>query len=85
MLEDRKSAVLFVVDDQEHNVSLLERILARAGFGNVYSSMDPLRIPSMLDEREPDLVLLDMHMPGMDFRRYGSFASAPRPMRTCRS
>ncbi|HZG76748.1 MAG TPA: response regulator, partial [Paenibacillus sp.] len=66
MLEDRKSAVLFVVDDQEHNVSLLERILARAGFGNVYSSMDPLRIPSMLDEREPDLVLLDMHMPGMD-------------------
>ncbi len=66
MIEDIRNAVVYVIDDQEHNVTLLERILARAGFANVFSSMDPLRIPAMLEEREPDLVLLDMHMPGMD-------------------
>ncbi|TLS49537.1 HD domain-containing protein [Paenibacillus antri] len=65
-MEDILNANVFIVDDQEHNVSLLERILGRAGFSNIHSSMDPQRIPSMMDAIEPDIVLLDMHMPGMD-------------------
>ncbi|WP_159883246.1 HD-GYP domain-containing protein [Paenibacillus puerhi] len=65
-MEDIKLAKLLIVDDQEYNVSLLERILARAGFKQVFSTMDPLQVKQMLEEIDPDIVLLDMHMPGMD-------------------
>ncbi|OBR65142.1 two-component system response regulator [Paenibacillus oryzae] len=57
---------ILIVDDQEYNVSLLERILGRAGFKNVHSTMDSLQVERLLGEVEPDIVLLDLHMPGMD-------------------
>ncbi|WP_239613611.1 HD-GYP domain-containing protein [Cohnella mopanensis] len=59
-------AKILIVDDQEYNISLMERILVRAGFTHIHSTMDPLRIELMLKEVEPDIVLLDLHMPGMD-------------------
>ncbi|QMV44113.1 HD-GYP domain-containing protein [Cohnella cholangitidis] len=59
-------AKILIVDDQEYNISLMERILVRAGFQHIHSTMDPLRIELMLEEIEPDIVLLDLHMPGMD-------------------
>jgi putative two-component system response regulator len=65
-MEDIYLAKVLIVDDQEYNVSLLERILRRAGFQHVHSIMDPLQIQAMLVAVEPDIVLLDMHMPGMD-------------------
>src|SRR5690606_6752831 len=51
---------------QEYNISLLERILARAGFNHVHSLMDPLQVQTALVDIGPDIVLLDMHMPNMD-------------------
>ncbi|GIO16083.1 two-component system response regulator [Cohnella xylanilytica] len=65
MVDLRQSKIL-IVDDQEYNVSLLERILGRAGFKNVHSTTDSLEIEGMLDGIDPDIVLLDLHMPGMD-------------------
>lgn len=65
-MEDIKQAKLLIVDDQEYNISLLERILARAGFIHIYSLMDPLLVRQTMVQVEPDIVLLDMHMPGMD-------------------
>lgn len=65
-MEEISLAKILIVDDQEYNISLLERILGRAGFKHVYSIIDPLHIQSMLLEVGPDIVLLDMHMPGMD-------------------
>ncbi len=59
-------AKVLIVDDQEHNISLLERILGRAGFTELYSTADPHRIEQLLTEIEPDIILLDLHMPGMD-------------------
>lgn len=61
-----KHSKILIVDDQEYNISLLERILGRAGFKQLYSTMDPLQIQEMLDRIDPDIVLLDLHMPGMD-------------------
>ncbi|TMV47004.1 response regulator [Paenibacillus mesophilus] len=61
-----RSAKFLIVDDQEYNVSLLERILSRAGFSNWRSTTDPLLIDSLYDELAPDIVLLDLHMPVMD-------------------
>jgi len=59
-------AKILIVDDQEYNVSLLERILGRAGYKQVFSTMDPFQIEQMLAEIDPDIILLDLHMPGMD-------------------
>ncbi len=60
------TARILMVDDQEYNLSLLERILRRAGFTELRSTTDPLQIGALLDAFDPDIVLLDMHMPGLD-------------------
>ena len=54
------------MDDQRVNVVLLERILAQAGYGNVVSATDPTQALARYDEFQPDLILLDLHMPGLD-------------------
>jgi putative two-component system response regulator len=59
-------AKILIVDDQEHNISLLERILGKAGFMHIFSTVDPHRIQQLLVEVEPDIILLDLHMPGID-------------------
>ncbi|GGD58431.1 HD-GYP domain-containing protein [Paenibacillus nasutitermitis] len=59
-------AKILIVDDQEYNISLLERILSRAGFMHIFSTLDPHRINQLLQEIDPDIILLDLHMPGMD-------------------
>ncbi|SFK67639.1 response regulator receiver modulated metal dependent phosphohydrolase [Paenibacillus sp. 1_12] len=61
-----KQAKILIVDDQEYNISLLERILDRAGYKNLYSSMDPHQTVPLIKELDPDIVLLDLHMPVMD-------------------
>lgn len=63
---DIMAAKILIVDDQEYNVSLLERILRRAGFQNVYSTMESLHVEHLLTELSPDIILLDLHMPDMD-------------------
>jgi putative two-component system response regulator len=59
-------ARILVVDDERVNVVLLERILERDGYRNVRSTTDPHRAAVLYDQWEPDLVLLDLHMPGLD-------------------
>ncbi|GAA3407695.1 HD domain-containing phosphohydrolase [Paenibacillus hodogayensis] len=61
-----RNAQFLIVDDQEYNVSLLERILQRSGFTRFHSTNDPLRLESLYNELQPDIVLLDLHMPVMD-------------------
>jgi putative two-component system response regulator len=41
-------------------------MLAQAGFANLRSTTDPRTTLGLVDEFEPDLVLLDLHMPGID-------------------
>jgi putative two-component system response regulator len=57
---------ILVVDDEPRNVLLLERALASAGFRAVHTVLDPLRALPLCREVEPDLVILDLHMPGID-------------------
>src|SRR5215471_7710232 len=58
-----RSARLLVVDDEQANIDVLERILTRAGFTGIRSTTDPRDVPRLCAERRPDLVLLDLHMP----------------------
>ena len=62
----RTDARILVVDDERVNVVLLERILEQDGYTNVRSTTDAYEAANLYDEYEPDLVLLDLHMPGLD-------------------
>jgi PAS domain S-box-containing protein len=61
----RKSSIL-IVDDQESNVALLERMLADAGYANVATTTRPGDVCSLHRKHSYDLILLDLQMPGMD-------------------
>lgn len=61
-----KEARLLIVDDQEANIALLERLLDVAGYTNVVSTTDSSQVVAMCAEAEPDLVLLDLQMPHPD-------------------
>jgi putative two-component system response regulator len=61
-----KDARILVVDDERVNVVLLERILEQDGYTNVRSTTRSDQAVALYEEFEPDLVLLDLHMPGLD-------------------
>jgi DNA-binding response OmpR family regulator len=58
-----ESARILVVDDQEDNVVLLQRILAKAGYTNVSTTTDPREVLPRVLESEHDLIILDLLMP----------------------
>jgi PAS domain S-box-containing protein len=60
------SAKVLIVDDQEANVRLLERMLAGAGYTSVVSTIDPFQVCELHRKNSYDLILLDLQMPGMD-------------------
>lgn len=62
----RDKAQLLLVDDQEVNLSLLERILKRAGYQHLTRTMDPTTVVSLVQTVQPDIILLDLHMPDMN-------------------
>ena len=57
---------ILIVDDEEANVRLLERILRRAHYQNLKSTTDPRKVASIFQEFQPDLVLTDWLMPHLD-------------------
>jgi putative two-component system response regulator len=61
-----KQARILIVDDEAANVELLRRLLERAGFSTLDSTTDPREAAPMFERLNPDLVLLDLHMPHMD-------------------
>ena len=61
-----RQAKLLIVDDEQANVDLLKRVLDRAGFSRVESTCDPRNASDLFVKHQPDLILLDLHMPHMD-------------------
>lgn len=64
--EDLADAPILVVDDERANVLVLERLLQKAGYRNVRSTTDPRTVIASVAEFRPDLLLLDLKMPGPD-------------------
>src|SRR3982074_3107901 len=63
---DILNASILIVDDQESNVLLLERMLRGAGYVSITSTMDPGEVCELHRKNHYDLILLDLQMPGMD-------------------
>lgn len=59
-------ASVLVIDDNPANVALLQALLRRAGLRTVHTATDPVDALARLERIDPDLVLLDLHMPRMD-------------------
>jgi putative two-component system response regulator len=57
---------ILIVDDAPANVLLVERLLEWAGYVDVRSTEDPRQVLPMFDEYQPDLVMVDLHMPHID-------------------
>jgi serine phosphatase RsbU (regulator of sigma subunit) len=57
---------ILVVDDQEANVMVLERMLGGAGYVAVTSTRNPREVQELHRKNRYDLILLDILMPGMD-------------------
>ena len=65
-LSDIRRARILVVDDEPVNVQLLEYLLKTTGYENVFSTNDPRQVVSLHLKHRFDLIILDLHMPGMD-------------------
>ena len=59
-------ARVFVVDDHPSNVALLQAVLTRAGVRQIFTETDSRLVIGRLGEVDPDLIVLDLHMPHLD-------------------
>jgi putative two-component system response regulator len=64
-LPDLREATILFVDDEEVNLLLLGRILEREGYRRIIPVQDPTRVPELIEAHAPDLLITDLHMPGM--------------------
>ena len=57
---------ILIVDDQEVNIVLLERMLRGAGYVSITSTTDPNEVCALHLKNHYELILLDLQMPGTD-------------------
>lgn len=79
---NRQAAMrVLVVDDNAANVALIEQLLSTAGYLNVLSTQEPESVAELSQAWQPDLVLLDLHMPRLDgfgvMAQLGDLMAAP--------
>jgi diguanylate cyclase (GGDEF)-like protein len=63
--EQADSPVVMMVDDEPLNIEVLQTFLEEAGYQEVISVTEPEKALGLLAERHPDVLLLDLVMPGM--------------------
>jgi len=63
---DILNANILIVDDQPVNVQLLEYLLQSTGYTCVSSTTDPRVVAPWHEQHRYDIIILDLHMPGMN-------------------
>lgn len=66
MDKDLSDSRILIVEDDADNVHLLELFLETSGFSDVHATSDARNVDSLVAEIDPDLILLDLHMPHID-------------------
>ncbi|MBI1790297.1 MAG: response regulator [Acidobacteria bacterium] len=61
-----EKAKVLIVDDQEANIRLLERLLGLGGYVHLISTTEPREALRLFSHHHPDLILLDLIMPHLD-------------------
>lgn len=59
-------ARILMVDDEPGNLMLLQHMLEREGYRNLVATPDPREVLTLFHALPPDIVLLDLNMPGMN-------------------
>lgn len=57
---------ILIVDDEPANIAVIEAILRKNGFSNYTSTTDPRKTLELIEQINPDLLILDLMMPHMD-------------------
>lgn len=66
---EKESVKILIVDDDEKSLKLLEARLLILGFKNVITAADGAQALNLAQKEDPDLIFLDIMMPGMDGAR----------------
>lgn len=66
MPETLFSSRILIVDDEFSNVLLIETVLHSAGYTNISTTTDSMSVVRLCEQETPDLILLDLMMPGID-------------------
>jgi len=61
-----ETSKFLLIDDEPLNISLLKKMLQKAGYHNIHTTTDPRQALTAYQDYTPDLVLLDYQMPHMD-------------------
>lgn len=61
-----QSRTILIVDDKPANTTMLRNVLAKAGYKRVYTYHDAQEVMKHFRVLEPDIVLLDLHMPNIN-------------------
>ncbi|HPZ10197.1 MAG TPA: HD domain-containing protein [Candidatus Eremiobacteraeota bacterium] len=59
-------AKIMIIDDQEGALSMLKRLLKKAGYNRLLMINDPINVCDLYKDFEPDIILLDIIMPYID-------------------
>jgi EAL domain-containing protein (putative c-di-GMP-specific phosphodiesterase class I)/CheY-like chemotaxis protein len=66
LLEPVSTARVLVLDDNVAATTLVRQVLERAGLAGVTTLNDPREAAKTVEDLDPDLILLDLRMPGLD-------------------
>jgi len=59
-------AKILVIDDAEEFIDLISITLRKAGYKNIVTLLDPVLSPDYICSEQPDVILLDYEMPGLN-------------------
>ncbi|MDH5426369.1 MAG: response regulator [Gammaproteobacteria bacterium] len=64
--KDIKDSRILIIDDEEANIVLIEKILSLAGYHNYCSTTDSSKAVELYKQHQSHLILLDLNMPDFD-------------------